>query len=78
MISPYGPEVGRRHFLTLLKDIGVSEALHGCLSIGGQQYYVFWEADLSRPFFKVSYSRLTATAEQIFFNAQMICILEAV
>lgn len=79
IFSLYGPEVGRRHDITLLRGSGINEALEACLIIEEEQYYVFGDdAYILRPWFQVSYSRLTATPAQNKFNTEMSSMREAV
>ena len=44
IFSLYGPEVGRRHDLTLLRNSGISERLQNCLTIGDRHYYIYGDA----------------------------------
>lgn len=39
--SLYAPYVGRRHDLTFLRGGGIDESLLNCITIGGEQYYLF-------------------------------------
>ena len=59
LFSLYGPEVGRRHDLTLLRESGLEERLQGCLNIGGRQYYIYGDsAYMMRPCMQVAIPRI--------------------
>ena len=72
LFSLYGPEVGRRHDLTLLRDSGWNEILQECLNVEGSYYYIYGDsAYLLRPWMQRPFSRGLSTAEQLAFNTAM-------
>ena len=79
IFSLYGPEVGRRHDITVLRSSGVSEILQDCLQIDGEQFYIFADkAYILRPWMQVGFDSTTATVEQQMFNTEMCKVREAV
>ena len=75
IFSFYGPEVGRRHDLTLLRESGLEERLQGCLNIGGRQYYLYGDAAyMMRPWMQVAFPRIWATVEQEIYNTRMSAV----
>ena len=79
IFSLYGPVVGRRHDLTVLRESGLNEELQNCLNINGDQFYIFGDkAYVLRPWLQVGFDSVNATAEQQIFNTEMSRVREAV
>ena len=56
IFSLYGPEVGRRHECTLLRESGLEERLKGWFNIVGRPYYLYGDAAyMMRPGMQVSF-----------------------
>lgn len=79
MFFMYGPEVGRRHDMTLYRDSGIGEALENVLLIDGKQYCIYGDAAyLLRPWLQTAYPRINATAAELVYNREMSAVREAV
>jgi len=79
MFYLYGPEVGRRHDMTLYRQSNLDSALQEGLSIDGKQYCVYGDsAYLLRPWIQTAYSRVGATQAQQAYNKAMSAVREAV
>lgn len=79
MFSLYGPEVERRHDITLLRGSLINELVENCLNSDEQQYYIYGDDDyVLRPCFKVEHDRRTATTVQKLLNTGMSTIRETV
>lgn len=75
----YGPEVGRRHDMTLYRQSGVDDQLRETLLIDAQQFYIYGDpAFVLRPWMQVGFNRAFATPAQHTFNAAMSSAREAV
>lgn len=72
MFALYGPEVGRRHDLTLLRNSNWNEILHNSLLIEGNWYYIYGHAAyLMRPWMLRPYIYGLVTPLQRMFNRKM-------
>ena len=79
IFSLYGPEVSRRHDVTLLREIGIEEGLQSCLLINGRQYYLYADAAyMLRPWMQIAFPRAGATAEEEAYNTRMSAVRVAV
>lgn len=75
----YGPEVRRRHDITLYRDSGLDETLEQHAVIEGDQFYVYADAAfIMRPWLQISFNIAVATVEQIAFNTARSAAREAV
>lgn len=75
----HGPEVGRRHDMTLYRQSGLDNALSETLLIDGEQFYIYGDAAfLLRPWIQVGFNRAFATPPQLIFNSAMSASREAV
>lgn len=75
----HGPEVGRRHDMTLYRQSGLDDSLSETLLIGGDQFYIYGDAAfLLRPWMQVGFNRAFATPPQLMFNSAMSAAREAV
>ena len=75
----YGPEVGRRHDLTLLRESGLQDRLRICLKINDRQFYIYGGAAyMLRPWLQVAYPRVGACVERQTFNTCMSAVRVAV
>ena len=71
----YGPEVGRRHDLTLLRESGLGESLSNCLNVNGRQFYIFGDAAyMLRPWIQVAFPSIGATEAHGLYNALMSAV----
>lgn len=69
MLYMYGPEVGRRHDLTLYRESRPGEVLETILSIDGKQFCIFVDAAfLLRPWLQTAFPSLNASAQDILYN----------
>ena len=67
--SLYGPEVGRRHDLTLYTDSGWDDKLKQYLVIDGIQYYIYSDAAFVRtPYLLISFKTEFCTGHESMFN----------
>lgn len=79
MFNLYGPEVGRRHDMTLFRESGLNDVLRDGLMIGGNQYCLYGDAAyVVRPWLQTAFNRVGATPEQSVYNARMSAVREAV
>lgn len=79
MFHLYGPEVGRRHDMTLYRQSGMDQQLQSTMVIGGRQYCLYGDpAYILRAWLQVAYDRASATAEQLVYNKGMSSVREAV
>lgn len=75
----YGPEVGRRHDMTLYRERNLGAVLQVVLVINGTQYCIYGdEAYVMRPWLQKAFPRLSATAEELLYNTAMSAVREAV
>jgi len=75
----YGPEVGRRHDLTLLRNSGIEEIMEQRMVIGGKQYCIYGDAAyMLRVWLQTAFPRLTVTPVQAVYNKRMSAVREAV
>lgn len=73
----YGPEVGRRNDLTLLRNNGLEEELSKSLLINGRHFYIFGEAAyVLRPYMQCPWSTVVASDNEKAFNRAMngLCV----
>lgn len=71
----HGPEMGRRHDLTLYRQSGMDNVLEQSLHVEGQQYYIYGDpAYILRPWLQVAFSRTFATPEQLLVNKTMSAV----
>lgn len=69
MFHMFGPDVGRRHDLTLYRDIGLGAILEEVLLIDGKQYCLYGDvAYMVRPWLQTAFSRLTAMPLQAMYK----------
>ena len=67
-----GPEVGRRHDLTLLRQSGLPEVLPTALQIDDSQHYNFGDAAyMTRPWLQTARPGPTLSPEQLSYNRKM-------
>lgn len=75
----HGPQVGRRHDITLYRQSGLDDILENSLLIDGQQFYIYGDqAYMIRPWLQVAFSRAWASEQQIQFNTAMSSVRETV
>ena len=75
----YGPEVGRRHDLTLRRDSGLKGRLQACLNVDGTQFYLYGDAAyMLRPGLQVTFPRAGADVEQVDYITRMSAVCVAV
>lgn len=75
MFPLYGPEVGRRHDLTLFRQSQWDATLQSSLTIGDEQYYIYGDlAYVLRPWMVCPYYTARATPEQQMFNLAMSAV----
>lgn len=79
MFALFGPEVGRRHDVTLYRSSQWESVLRDNMYIAGIQYYIYGDsAYLLRPWMQLPYFRDMATAEQVGFITAMSKVRVAV
>lgn len=79
MFYMYGPEVGRRHDMTLYRESGLGEVLEAVLVINGKQYCLYGDAAyILRPWLQTAFPRTNASADEIMYNKAMSAVREAV
>lgn len=79
MFYMYGPEVGRRHDMTLYRQSGIGDELAAVLLIDGKQYCIYGDAAyLLRPWLQTAHPRLNATAAELMYNKLMSAVRTAV
>lgn len=75
MFALHGPEVGRRHDLTLYRESGWDEILENFLMVEGVYFYIFGDsAYLLRPWMQRPFYRGLATEAQRTFNTKMSAV----
>lgn len=68
----YGPEVGRRHDITLYRDSNIDAALQEALEIDLEQFYIYADqAYMIRPWLQVGYNRAWASPQELAHNSAM-------
>lgn len=79
MFYMYGPEVGRRHDMTLYRESRLGEVLETVLVIDGKQFCIFGDAAyLLRPWLQTAFPSLNASAQDILYNKAMSMVRVAV
>lgn len=69
ILSLYGPEVGRRHDMTLLKNSGLREIIEEFLVIDDIQYYIDGDGAYTlQPWMQTAFDRATASPSQPIYN----------
>ena len=72
LFNLYGPKVGRRHDLTLLRQNRLQDSLQNCLHINGRQFYIYGDAAyVLKPWLQVVFPRAGASFERQIFNTRM-------
>ena len=75
MFHLFGPEIGRRHDITLYRQSGLRGILETSFVISGKHYCIYgYAAYLLRPGLQVAFPRLNATPEQLLYNRGMISV----
>ena len=75
----YGPEVGRRHDLTLLRESGLQDRLRLCLKINDRHFYIYSDAAyMLRAWLQVAYQRVGACVERQTINTCLSAVSIAV
>lgn len=75
IFSLYGPEVGQRHDLSLLRNSGVADSLASCLLIEKRQFYIYGDpAYMLRPWLQTAFERVGATTERELYNTAMSAV----
>lgn len=78
IFSMYGLVVGRRHYPTVTRKSGLTEALKIFLNIDGEQFYSFGDEEYDLRFsLKVDFDSTTATTEQHVSSNEMGRVWEA-
>ena len=79
MFHLYGPEVGRRHDMTLYRQSGIDQQLQSHLTIQDRQYCVYGDAAyVLRAWLQTAFPRADATMHQLIYNKDMSAVREAV
>lgn len=79
MFYMYGPEVGRRHDMTLYRESGIGPTLEEGIFINGKQYCIFGNAAyILRAWLQTTYPQTNATASELAYNQAMSAVREAV
>lgn len=74
----YGPEVGKKHDMTLFQRSGFPTLLSTCLYVNGKQYALFEDsAYIMRSWLQVGLPSVIATVAQGAFNTEMSGVREA-
>lgn len=72
MFAMYGPEVGRRQYLTLYRQRGWEQVLRDFLLVNQEYFYIFGDsAYLLRPWMQRPLSRDLEKPNQLLFNTAM-------
>ena len=75
----YGPEVERRHDLTLLRESKLQDRLQVCLQFNVRQFYIYSDATyMIRRWLLVAYPLTGATRDRKTFNTNMRAVRVAV
>lgn len=68
----YGPEVGRRHDMTLYQDSGIDLILQQHMVMDGRQFYLYADAAyVLKPWMQIAFNPAFATPPQIVHNHAM-------
>ena len=79
MFYMFGPEVGRRHYMTLFRQSGLNEQLVENLSLQDRQYCLYGDAAyVLRPWLQVAFRTHGSPANQLLYNEMMSSVREAV
>lgn len=79
MFYMYGPEVGRRHDMTLYRESRLGEVLEAVMVIDGKQFCLFGDAAyLLRPWLQTAFPRLNASVQDMLYNKAMSMVRVAV
>lgn len=74
----FGPEMGRRHDMTLYRHSGLEPVLEEVLIIDRKQYCIYGDATyLLRAWLQMAFRRSTVTPDQILYNRSMSTVREA-
>lgn len=75
----FGPEVGRRHDMTLYRESGLGTVLEEGMVIDGKQYCIFGDAAyILRAWLQTAYQSISASPQEMMYNAAMSAVREAV
>ena len=79
MFYLYGPEVGRRHDMTLYRESGLDVSLQQNMVVDGKQYCLYADAAcILRVYLQVAFPRASSTPTQRVYGALMSAVREAV
>jgi nuclease HARBI1 len=79
LFNIYGPDDGRRHYMTLSNKIGIDEELSGALLVDGKQFCIYEDAAyVLRPFLQVGFPTVNADPETAVYNSEMNSVRIAV
>lgn len=79
MFNLYGPEVGRRHDMTLYRESNLDAVLQEALLVDGRQYCIFGDsAYVLKPWLQTAFPRVGSTSAQEAYNTAMSMMREAV
>eukprot|EP00171_Calliarthron_tuberculosum_P007558 IDg7558t1 len=79
MFNLYGPEVGRRHDMTLYRESNLDAVLQEALLVDGRQYCIFGDsAYVLKPWLQTAFPRVGSTSAQEAYNTAMSMVREAV
>ncbi|PXF47633.1 hypothetical protein BWQ96_02612 [Gracilariopsis chorda] len=75
----YGPEVGRRHDMTVMRRSDIESNMESSLVIEGTQYYVYGDPAFGlRPWLQTAFDRENATEDELKYNCSMNTIRTSV
>lgn len=75
----FGPEVGRRHDITLYRQAGMDDILRDSLLIDDRQFYIYGDpAYILRPWLQVAFNTSFSNASHLNHNASMSSVRESV
>ena len=75
----FGPEVRRRHYMTLFRQSGLNVELQSHLMVGGMQYCTYGDAAyMLRPWLQIAFVPQSTSAEQLLYNKGISAVREAV
>lgn len=75
----YGPEVGRRHEITLYRQSGMEKMFIDAMCINNPQFYFYGDsAYILRPWLQVEFDSTWANIEQLAFKSAMCSVREAI
>ena len=79
VLHMYGPEEGRRHDLTLLRNSCIENSSQQSMVLENRQFSIYGDAAyIMRPWLQTAFPNLTATPAQQFYNKAMSAVREAV